>query len=319
MNKPFLSICIPTFNRSTFLAELLDSIVSQFTETDIQEHVEIIISDNASEDDTTTVVEEYQKKYKNILYYRHDQNIGAPHNVSSLLKRGIGKYLWLIGDDDIITSDALKHILSELRTADYGAVLLNFSQGEYKNPNIVMLRNCLHIKEDKLYDNFKDFFAGTDFKNFFGINFMSAIIYNREQFERAAQEADVYLDTCYYQSYAFLYSARIGKLLRLATPMVVWRSWKKDRRYDEVQSDDDHILNTYIAYIEKAKDLGYEYDASKLALIKKRRIFLLENFNAATIREHIGRILAIFHIKKIAKKIYRLPRLLRYKIKKYLV
>jgi len=317
MDQPLLSICIPTYNRSKFLAELLDSIVSQFAMRDIHKYIEIIISDNASVDDTTATVEAYQKKYKNIYYYKNESNIGAPRNVCFALNQGTGKYLWVIGDDDIFAPFALDQVLSKLKDEDYGAVLLNFSQGEYKNPNIIMLKNCLHIHKDKSYTDFKHFFDGEDFKNFFGINFLSAIIFNREQFQKNAQNTNKYLDTCYYQSYAFLYSARVGKLLRLATPIVIWRSWERERRYDNVQPNDDHIFNTYIAYIEKAKDLGYEYDISKLALIKKRQVFLLENFIVETIRRYVIEILDFFHLKKIVKKIYRVPRVLRYTVKKY--
>ena len=75
MTNPLLSICIPTYNSSEYLAETLDSIVSQFIDEDIFSQVEIIISDNASPDDTTEIVESYQKNYKNILYFRNEANL----------------------------------------------------------------------------------------------------------------------------------------------------------------------------------------------------------------------------------------------------
>jgi len=317
MNQPLLSICIPTFNRSTFLAELLDSIVRQFDGTIAPENIEICISDNASDDDTTAVVQLYQKKFKNIQYHRHAENVGAARNISSVLKQGVGKYLWLIGDDDLVTAHAITYISSVLKNADYGAVLLNFSQGEYENPEIIMLQNCLHVEEDKIYEQSRSFFEGNDFKNFFGINFMSAIIYNREQFHNVIFDTEAYLDTCYYQSYVFLYCARTGPLLRIAAPMVIWRSWKEDRRYDEVQTSEEQIHNVYIAYIEKSKELGYMFDIAKLAALKRHKIFLLENLNQGRVRQYFVSILDFFHMTRFIKKLYRIPRVMRYNLKKY--
>ena len=67
MTKPLLSICIPTFNRSSYLRNTLNSIVSQ--QEFLSEKVEIIISDNASTDETPDVVKEFTAKYSNIHYF----------------------------------------------------------------------------------------------------------------------------------------------------------------------------------------------------------------------------------------------------------
>lgn len=50
---PLLSICIPTYNRSTYLRESIESIIhqSEFISGD----VEIVISDNASTDNTENI------------------------------------------------------------------------------------------------------------------------------------------------------------------------------------------------------------------------------------------------------------------------
>jgi abequosyltransferase len=80
---PLLSICIPTFNRRKYLQECFESIITQdgFNEQDI----EIVISDNASEDDTSSLVYEYMNRYSNIVYHRNEENIGADRNVLQIL------------------------------------------------------------------------------------------------------------------------------------------------------------------------------------------------------------------------------------------
>ena len=72
-NRLLVSICIPTYNRSTYLRQSLERYIVE--KEFIDGKVEIVISDNASTDDTKMVVEEYVKKYKNIRYYRNKENI----------------------------------------------------------------------------------------------------------------------------------------------------------------------------------------------------------------------------------------------------
>ena len=55
--KPLLCICIPTYNRSKNIKRSLDSIVNQ--NEFLNRTVEIVISDNASADDTEEVVKPY--------------------------------------------------------------------------------------------------------------------------------------------------------------------------------------------------------------------------------------------------------------------
>ena len=77
IDKPLLSICIPTYNRAEFLKDALDSILRQINENN-KDKVEICISDNASEDNTEELVEEYQKKSPiPIIYHKNEKNMGA--------------------------------------------------------------------------------------------------------------------------------------------------------------------------------------------------------------------------------------------------
>ena len=58
---PLLSICIPTYNRAEILDKSLESITKQdiFQKTD---EVEIIVSDNCSQDNTHNIVHKYIEK-----------------------------------------------------------------------------------------------------------------------------------------------------------------------------------------------------------------------------------------------------------------
>ena len=82
-----LSLCIPTYNRAAFLSEALDSVIQQATD-----EVEIVISDNASNDGTAEMVTEYQGKFPRITYYRQPENLGFDRNMLRAVDLARGEY-----------------------------------------------------------------------------------------------------------------------------------------------------------------------------------------------------------------------------------
>ena len=121
---PLLSICIPTYNRVGYLRECLDSIITQ-DEFNIQE-IEIVISDNASTDDTTILVQEYTGKYPNIIYHRNTENIGAIRNIMNLPNFANGEYIWYLSDDDMLSPIAFSESLPILRQMKIDFFLCRF-------------------------------------------------------------------------------------------------------------------------------------------------------------------------------------------------
>lgn len=87
MDKPLLSICIPTYNRSKYLKNSIESIICQ--QEFLDGKVEIVISDNASEDDTPSVVKAYADRYRNVYYHRNSENV-RDQNFPIALSRGHG-------------------------------------------------------------------------------------------------------------------------------------------------------------------------------------------------------------------------------------
>jgi abequosyltransferase len=119
--KPLLTIAIPTFNRSACLTQLLEVLAPQLVG---ESRVELMISDNQSQDDTPAVVESFRQKGLVLTYIRNETNIGSDANFLQCFEQASGKYMWLVGDDDIILPDALARILPVLAAADYTLVYL---------------------------------------------------------------------------------------------------------------------------------------------------------------------------------------------------
>ncbi|GLY31150.1 glycosyltransferase family 2 protein [Kineosporia sp. NBRC 101731] len=91
--QPAVTVCIPTFNRRELLSRSLGSVLDQSFED-----VEIIVSDNASTDDT----EDYVRSIGDprIRYDRLPSNIGLFGNLSRCLTLGTGRYRVMLPDDD---------------------------------------------------------------------------------------------------------------------------------------------------------------------------------------------------------------------------
>jgi glycosyltransferase involved in cell wall biosynthesis len=110
--SPLLSICIPTFNRDEFLAQMLESLASALSGVP-EETYELVISDNASTDSTQNVIGSFSKKVR-VNHYRHASNLGGMRNLLSLPSLAKGKYIWLLGDDDLVAKSAITNILTVL-------------------------------------------------------------------------------------------------------------------------------------------------------------------------------------------------------------
>ena len=71
-SKPLVSIGVPVFNGEEGLAVALDSLIAQD-----YPNLEIIISDNASTDNTPEICAEYVRKDHRFRYYRSEKNRGT--------------------------------------------------------------------------------------------------------------------------------------------------------------------------------------------------------------------------------------------------
>ncbi len=118
-----LSISIPTWNRAKYLHELLNLLVSQIKEYKLENQIEIIVSDNASDDNTMSVIKEFTNSLFFIIYSRNDTNIGAKCNVLKSMYIANGEYVMLIGDDDRIRNNCLIEILNILASHNPGALI----------------------------------------------------------------------------------------------------------------------------------------------------------------------------------------------------
>lgn len=113
---PLLGICVPTYNRPNELKQSLVEFVRQIRKE--REKVPIYVSDQTKSDEVKEVVNDIKKEYKLIFYKRSHTKGYAPNALSAVMMCN-AEYLWLFGDDDIISPRAIHKILSELKQGFY--------------------------------------------------------------------------------------------------------------------------------------------------------------------------------------------------------
>jgi glycosyltransferase involved in cell wall biosynthesis len=144
-----LSISIPTWNRAKLLDEQLQLFTKQIIRDKLENEIEIVISNNGSDDDTEKVVLGFQSKYDFIIYHNNAVNKGPRYNVIKSLELASGKYVTFLGDDDRYKEDGLKKIISALLINKNVSGLFD-SHLFKKNP----FPNNATVSLDQLLENF---------------------------------------------------------------------------------------------------------------------------------------------------------------------
>jgi len=95
-----VSVCIPTFNSAAYVRECIESVLAQ---NGVE--LEVIVFDNASEDDTWEIVQSFSDP--RISAFRSDQNRGMAANFNCTLNKARGEYVKLLCSDDRLEPSAL--------------------------------------------------------------------------------------------------------------------------------------------------------------------------------------------------------------------
>jgi glycosyltransferase involved in cell wall biosynthesis len=173
--KPTLTVGIPTYNGSAYIRNALDSVINQIS-VELISRVDILISDNASTDDTPEIINHYQTDHTIPIHYsRNFTNIGYDKNVDALFKKASGDFVWMLADDDTLKEGALVSIFKLLD--DYpslNAVLVNFDQYDRKLETII---DIVELPDDQLCKDAETFLHNSKAR----YNLLSALIIRKDK------------------------------------------------------------------------------------------------------------------------------------------
>ena len=149
-----ISVCIPTYNGEKFIKEQIQSILVQ-----LEEHDEIIISDDASTDNTLLIIREFHDKRIRIIHHKKSpvskdfRYMYTTENLENALLNARGDYIYLADQDDvwepdkiIITQASLQNhllICSDCKIIDENGALLHSSYFQWNNSGSGVMKNLL--------------------------------------------------------------------------------------------------------------------------------------------------------------------------------
>lgn len=180
MNKQFkISICIPTYNRAKYLKDAIESILTQENT-----NVEIVVSDNASTDNTEELIEYFQKENPNITYFRWDENMGPDKNFLKAVEIASGEYCWYLGSDDTLKAGSIAKVYEAINYA-HDIVLCNRTICNLKMEPIT---NCFWL-ESEIGDTTFNLVNNQEIKRYFDtarsigalFSYLSSLIFRRDR------------------------------------------------------------------------------------------------------------------------------------------
>lgn len=262
---PLLSLCVPTYKRAPLLAQALDSVLTQIPPMGAgRPLVEIVISDNASPDDTAECVRRIQEEHPAVpvRYWRQERNVGADANILAALNGGQGDFLLLLSDDDILLPGALASLLTALDTEAIPDVL-GLNSASFVTDSAVLRVVSLPLPADRSPES-----AGECLRLFgAGITFLSAFAVRRSLL--AGRDYTPYVGSNLLQSYVFLDALAAARGIRvLARPVVgVRENNSGGYNYFEV------FVTNFLTTLDYAVRVGISYaDVSATRTAHLRRV-----------------------------------------------
>lgn len=106
---PRVTIGLPVYNGANYLAHAIDCLLAQ-TLTDF----ELVISDNASTDDTADICRDYAERDDRIRYFRQSSNIGSSPNHNFLVDQARAPYFKYAAHDDEYKPELIRRCVEVL-------------------------------------------------------------------------------------------------------------------------------------------------------------------------------------------------------------
>jgi len=138
-----ISVIIPVYNAEKYIRNTINSVLNQN-----YKNLEIILIDDGSKDNSKNIIEEYSKKYSNVVLICQ-KNLGAPVARNNGIKHSTGDYVVFLDADDTLCSNALDGI-QEMLNKDIELIVGNFNKIDEDGKNIC---HCELTKKNFLVSN----------------------------------------------------------------------------------------------------------------------------------------------------------------------
>jgi glycosyltransferase involved in cell wall biosynthesis len=104
-----VSVCLPVYNGETYLAQAIESVLSQ-----THKNFELVIVDDASNDKSREIIQKYADKDPRIVFIKNNSNAGLFNNYNLSLQRSTGDYIKPFAQDDALEANCLDKLAQGL-------------------------------------------------------------------------------------------------------------------------------------------------------------------------------------------------------------
>jgi len=150
---PLVSIGIPTYNRAALLRRSIEAALNQDCD-----NIEVIVTDNASTDETQSICKLYCDQDARLKYIRQTTNRGPTENFTAAMKAASGEYFMWLGDDDWIDADYVSACLREL-SADTGISLVSGTPRYYQDGRFVYTGKIFNLLHESAWRRMLAYYA----------------------------------------------------------------------------------------------------------------------------------------------------------------
>ena len=155
--RPLLSICISTYNRAEWLSVSLKNLARLLPIP--RAELEIVVCDNTSSDHTPQMVQPYLHR-SDFHYYRNPENVGMLGNLRITAHHARGRYIWILGDDDLVKPGSIEKVLRTIQKhPDVSLIYLNYGYTHQDNAKAIVNLDKFLSESTPIVDPGKDVLA----------------------------------------------------------------------------------------------------------------------------------------------------------------
>jgi glycosyltransferase involved in cell wall biosynthesis len=271
-HAPLISVALCTYNGAKYLAQQLDTLVSQ-----TYKNIEIVVVDDCSTDNTFTILEDYASRFGQFKIYKNDKNLGFTENFERAVKLCSGELIALSDQDDL-----WDHQKIEL-------------QVEALKDNVFIYHDSEFVYEDgrpmgKKMSDLMNLYSGGDPLAFLFSNCVSG---HTILMKKILLDAALPLKNEYFHDWWLAYVAtNIGKIDFIPHCLVKYRQHdKSDTNILRLEREKDSYKFSSVQKIERTyKWLGYCASFKK----NKNQAVINEFYNAFTVKKAVLVSLILF-------------------------
>ena len=116
-----LSIIVPVYNVEEYIDRCIKSLIAQNLYS-----YEIILVDDGSTDNSSEIINDYSKKYNNVISI-HQKNLGLSGARNTGLKLARGEYIVFVDSDDYLIENSLYSLLNQAKAEQLDVGIANFN------------------------------------------------------------------------------------------------------------------------------------------------------------------------------------------------